>query len=327
MSEKNNNLEMESAYMAQDLNYENYSFAPSDFETVGIQEKEAENIVDKSISFWTEVVYRFKKNKIAVIGFFILVILVLMAIFAPIISGGSYTEQNLMNTNAPASAKHWFGTDVLGRDIFTRVWYGARVSLSIGLIAAIVDIIIGVIYGSIAGIKGGKIDNIMMRAADLLSGIPYLLVVILLMTVMKQGIIPMVLALTLTGWINMARIVRGEVLSAKTNEYILASRVMGAKTGYIIRKHLLPNMLGPIIVTMMLTVPGAIFAEAFLSYLGLGIQVPFPSWGTMATDAKAVFTLYPIQLIAPGGLICLTIFAFNAVGDGLRDALDPKQRS
>lgn len=301
-------------------------FNADDFQLVGIKETEAESLSATPISFWKEVYLRFKKNKLAVVGLILLIILVFMALFGPAFTGKSYTAQDLNNVNANPSATYWFGTDALGRDVFTRIWYGARVSLSIGVIAALVDIIIGVIYGSISGLYGGKVDNIMMRVADLLSGIPYLLVVILLMSIMKQGIFPMVLALTFTGWINMARIVRGEVLSAKNNEYVLASRVMGAGTWHIIKSHLIPNMLGPIIVTMMLTVPSAIFSEAFLSYLGLGIQVPFPSWGTMASDAKGVFTLYPYQLLIPGGLICLTIFAFNAVGDGLRDALDPKQR-
>lgn len=302
------------------------NFNPEDFRVIGIQATDAESLSAEPISFWKEVFLRFKKNKIAVVGFILLVLLLIMAIFGPFITGQSYTAQDLNNVNGKPTGTNWFGTDSLGRDIFTRVWYGARVSLAIGVIAAIVDIVIGVIYGSISALYGGRVDNIMMRIADLLSGIPYLLVVILLMSVMKQGILPMVLALTFTGWINMARIVRGEVLSAKTNEYVLASRVMGAGTWHIIKKHLIPNMLGPIIVTMMLTVPSAIFSEAFLSYLGLGIQVPFPSWGTMASDAKSVFTLYPLQLLIPGGLICLTIFAFNSVGDGLRDALDPKQR-
>lgn len=310
----------------ENQNINNVEYKDEDFQLVGVRVDDAESLSAEHISFWKEVRLRFKKNKIAVVGLMILVILFVLAIFGPFISGQSYTAQDLNNVNGTFSGKNWFGTDSLGRDIFTRIWYGARVSLAIGVIAAIVDIIIGVIYGSIAGLYGGKIDNIMMRIADLLSGIPYLLVVILLMSVMKQGIFPMVLALTLTGWINMARIVRGEVLSAKNNEYVLAARVMGADKWHIIKKHLIPNMLGPIIVTMMLTVPSAIFSEAFLSYLGLGIQVPFPSWGTMASEAKSIFTLYPLQLLIPAGLICLTIFAFNAVGDGLRDALDPKQR-
>ena len=219
-----------------------------------------------------------------------------------------------------------FGTDDIARDLFVRVWQGARISLFIGLAAAVIDLIIGVLWGSISGLLGGRVDNIMMRIADILSALPYLLVVIILLVVMDKGLIPMIIALSITGWINMARIVRAEVLSIKSREYVLASRTLGANTWHLIKRHLIPNAMGAILVTMTLTIPSAIFTEAFLSYIGLGVQPPMASWGTMASEGNKAIQSAPWRLIFPALFISLTIFAFNAVGDGLRDALDPKLR-
>ncbi len=248
-----------------------------------------------------------------------------MAIVAPFVSPYNYREQ-LGLYNAAPSAAHWFGTDDLGRDMFVRVWEGARISLFIGLTAAVIDLIIGVLWGSIAGLSGGRLDNIMMRIADILYAVPYLLVVIILLVVMEKGILPMIIALSITGWINMARIVRGEVLSIKNQEYVLAARTLGANTWHLIVKHLIPNAFGAILVTMTLTIPTAIFTESFLSYLGLGVPHPDASWGTMAAEGNKALTSAPWRLFFPAFFISLTIFAFNAVGDGLRDALDPKLR-
>ena len=248
-----------------------------------------------------------------------------MAIFVPWLSPYSYREQ-LGVYNAPPSASHWFGTDDLGRDIFVRAWMGARISLFIGITAAVIDLIIGVAWGSIAGLVGGRVDDIMMRIADVLTAVPYLLVVIILLVVLQPGLLPMIIALSITGWVNMARIVRGEVLSIKSREYVLAARTLGANTTHIIMKHLVPNALGAILVTMTLTIPSAIFTESFLSYLGLGVPQPMASWGTMASDGNNALDTAPWRLIFPAILISVTIFAFNAVGDGLRDALDPKLR-
>ena len=248
-----------------------------------------------------------------------------MAIFAPIFSSWSYEENTGLYNTAP-SAEHWFGTDDIARDLFVRVWQGARISLFIGLSAAVIDLIIGVLWGSISGLIGGRVDNIMMRIADILYALPYLLVVIILLVVMEKGLIPMIIALSITGWINMARIVRAEVLSIKSREYVLASRTLGANTWHLIKRHLIPNAMGAILVTMTLTIPSAIFTEAFLSYIGLGVQPPMASWGTMASEGNKAIQSAPWRLIFPALSISLTIFAFNAVGDGLRDALDPKLR-
>lgn len=295
------------------------------FKIVGGNHEATEKLADKSISFWKEVFIRFSHNKMAIFGLIALIIIVLMATFVPMFSQYHYSDQ-LGVYNAPPSSKFWFGTDDLGRDVFVRVWAGARISLLIGIAAAVIDLIIGVLWGSISGLAGGRVDNIMMRIADVLTAVPYLLVVIVLLVVLEQGIIPMIIALSITGWINMARIVRGEVLSIKNQEYVLAARTLGAQTGHLILKHLVPNALGAILVTMTLTVPHAIFTESFLSYLGLGVPAPRASWGTMASEGNGAITNAPWRLIFPALFISLTIFAFNAVGDGLRDALDPKLR-
>ncbi|RHW34966.1 ABC transporter permease [Lysinibacillus yapensis] len=299
--------------------------SPDQFKFVGIRQGESEKLADKSVSFWKEVILRFSQNKLAIFGIIALIIVILAAIFVPIFSPYSYREQ-LGIYNAAPSAAHWFGTDDLGRDVFVRVWQGARISLFIGITAAIIDLIIGVLWGSISGLAGGRLDNIMMRIADILSAVPYLLVVIILLVVLEPGLLPMILALSITGWVNMARIVRGEVLSIKNQEYVLAARTLGANTWHLIMKHIVPNALGAILVTMTLTIPTAIFTESFLSYLGLGVPAPTASWGTMASEGNKALTSAPWRLFFPAFFISLTIFAFNAVGDGLRDALDPKLR-
>ncbi|WP_374963549.1 ABC transporter permease [Lysinibacillus sp. RS5] len=295
------------------------------FKIVGGNHEATEKLADKSVSFWKEVFLRFSHNKMAILGIIVLIIIILMATFVPMFSQYKASDQ-LGVYNAPPSAEFWFGTDDLGRDIFVRIWEGARISLFIGIAAAIIDLIIGVIWGSISGLAGGRVDNIMMRIADVLTAVPYLLVVIVLLVVMQPGLVPMIIALSITGWINMARIVRGEVLSIKNQEYVLAARTLGASTGHLIIKHLVPNALGAILVTMTLTIPSAIFTESFLSYLGLGVPAPTASWGTMASEGNKAIGNAPWRLIFPAVFISLTIFAFNAVGDGLRDALDPKLR-
>lgn len=295
------------------------------FEIVGIRQEETDVLSAKSISFWGTVWRTFVRNKLAITGLIILFIVMLMALIVPEVWRYSYSEQTGIYNHAP-NADFLFGTDNLGRDIFVRSWVGARISLAIGLSAAAIDVVIGVLWGSIAGIVGGKVDNVMMRIADILTAVPYLLVVILLLVVMDQGLFPMIVALSITGWVRMARIVRGEVMSIKNQEYVLAARTLGADTKHLIRKHLIPNSLGSIIVTMTLTIPAAIFTESFLSYIGLGVTPPMASWGTMASEGNEAIMTAPWRLFFPALLISITIFAFNAVGDGLRDALDPKLR-
>lgn len=287
----------------------------------------AELIYRPSLSYWRDAWIRLRKNTLAMVGLFILVGLIVMAIFGPIISPHDATEQRLTEANLAPSGEYWFGTDHLGRDMFTRTWNGARISLFVGFMAAMIDFIIGVLYGGFSGYKGGRVDHFMMRFIEILYGLPYLLMVILLMVVMGPGLLTIIVALTVTGWIGMARIVRGQVLQLKNSEHVYASRALGAGAFRVIRRNLLPNTMGPIIVQMTLTVPAAIFAEAFLSFLGLGVQAPHASWGVMANDGlPVILSGHWWRLFFPAFFISLTMFAFNVVGDGIQDALDPKLR-
>jgi dipeptide transport system permease protein len=289
--------------------------------------KDAEKIARPSISYWRDTWRRLKENKLAMFGLVLIIILAIMAIIGPYISGYSYYEQDFTRKNLRPNAEHWFGTDTSGRDLFTRAWYGARISLFIGLMAATIDFVIGIIYGGVSAIRGGRIDNFMMRVAEVLFSIPYLLMVILMMIVLERGIWPIIIAMTITGWIPMARLVRGQVLQLKELDYVHAANAMGAPTSWKLRKHMIPNTMGPILVNITLTVPTAIFAEATLSFLGLGIPAPQASWGTMASDSlSSILVGNFYQLAIPALLISITMFAFNVFGDGLRDALDPKLR-
>lgn len=300
--------------------------APDAFQPAVTLAHEAEKVEGPSLSYGRDAWRRFRKNKLAMIGVVVIVILGFLAIFGSRLSGYDYYTNDLLTAHQAPSAEHWFGTDSLGRDLFSRTWYGARISLFIGLAAAFIDLIIGVLWGAVAGYVGGRVDEVMMRIADILYGIPYLLVVILLMVVLPKGLLTMIIAMTITGWINMARIVRGQVLQLKGAEYVLAARTLGAGKARLLFRHLIPNTMGPILVTLTLTIPTAIFTEAFLSYLGLGVPAPLASWGTMASDGLAALEYYPWVLFFPATFICLTMLAFNVIGDGLRDALDPKER-
>jgi len=289
--------------------------------------KEAEKIARPSLSYWADVWIRLRENRLAMIGLITIIVLIIMAIIGPYLNGYTFYEQDFTKKNLRPNAEHWFGTDSSGRDLFTRAWYGARISLFIGFMAAFIDFVIGVFYGGISGIRGGKTDNIMMRIAEVLYAIPFLLMVILIMIVLERGLWSIIIAMSITGWIQMARLVRGQVLQLKENEFVQAATAMGASTSWILRKHMIPNTMGPILVNITLSVPTAIFVEATLSFLGLGIPAPQASWGTMASDALGSILIGNFyQLMIPAALISLTMFAFNVFGDGLRDALDPKLR-
>lgn len=275
-----------------------------------------------SAAFPETTLQKYKQNRLAMCALTFLCAIGLMAIFAPILSSHTYYGIDLLNTNQLPSPAHWFGTDDLGRDIFIRVWYGARISLFIGLTAALIDLIVGIIWGGIAALAGGKIDEAMMRIADILSAIPSLLIVISMLVVLGPGLHTIILALSLLGWITMARVVRGQLLQLKSQGYVLAAYSMGASFWRVLFKHLLPNAVGPILVTLTLTIPSAIFTEAFLSYLGIGVQPPIASWGTMASEGLPALEYYPWRLFFPATFIGLTILAFNIVGDALNDALD-----
>lgn len=282
--------------------------------------------IEEGLSFWQDVRSRLWKNKVTMIGLLILTLLGVMAIIGPMVSGYTYYTTHLELNNLPPSKEFWFGTDDLGRDIFTRIWFGARISLFVGISAAMIDLFMGVLWGGTAALFGGKVDNLMMRFADILYAIPYLLVVIMLMVVMGPGVFTIILAMTFTGWIGMSRMVRGQVLQLKRRVYVEAATALGASPQRILFRHLIPNALGPIIVMMTLTIPTAIFTEAFLSFLGLGVQAPIASWGTMAAESLSALRYYPWRLLFPAAFISLTMLAFYVVGDGLRDAVDPRLR-
>jgi len=280
----------------------------------------------KNASIFGDAKIRFFKKKSASIGLAILLFLFIMAIIGPYLNHHTYFKTHLELKNLAPSQAFWFGSDELGRDIFTRTWLGARISLTIGITAAIIDVIIGMIFGAASALMGKIADEIMMRTCDILATIPYLLTVILLMVFIGPGMLTILIALTITGWINMARIVRAEILSLKKMPFIDAAKVMGASRGRIIFRHLLPNCLGSIITTMTISIPLAIFAEAFLSFLGLGIQAPISSWGVMVNDGLYALRYYPWRLFFPSFMISLTMLAFHLVGDGIRDAFDPRIR-
>lgn len=267
-------------------------------------------------------VQMFWKNPRGKMGTVLLSIILFFLVIGPYLSGYSYDEMHLASKNLPPSLRFWFGTDDLGRDVFTRVWYGARISIFIGIIAALIDLGIGLLWGGIAALKGGLWDEIMMRTADILYALPYLLIVILFTVVFGTGLSSIIFAITLTGWITMARIVRGQVLLLKEMDFVLASRAMGGSFWHILFKHLLPNSRGVILVTLTLTIPSAIFAEAFLSFLGLGVQAPLASWGTMANDGLPALELYPWRLFFPAFFMSLTMLSFHLIGEALKSSFD-----
>lgn len=389
----------------------------SEWELLDSAEKNSQSISRPSRTYWQDAWRMLRKNILAMIGLFTIILIALSAIILPIISDTSYSDQQQGFGNIPprfeiidlgddtyvyahqeykliqvsangellaapdlidknvakctmtyeingkevvldySNAKYakknggakykiivdgkeiditpvktvWnktnvLGTDSLGRDIWIRILYGARISLTVGLVASLVNLIIGVIYGGIAGYEGGRVDRIMMRIVDIINSIPSLLIVILLMVVFEPGLKTIIITIGFIYWVSMARLVRGQVLTLKQQEYVLAARTIGVSKWKIIMKHLIPNCMGPIIVSVTMSIPSAIFTEAFLSFIGLGVSAPQASWGTLANDALGGIRSYPYQLIAPAVAIAITMFAFNFLGDGLRDALDPRLR-
>lgn len=283
-----------------------------------------ESIQRPSISFWHDVWNRFKRDRLALLGMIVILIIALAAIIGPFVSSFTYDGQNLGNGNQLPDATHWFGTDKFGRDIFVRVLYGSRISLTIGVVAAVISAVVGILYGGISGYVGGKVDMVMMRIVDILISLPSLLYTILIMMFLGNNMQSILLALCLSSWIGTARVVRSEVMKLKHQEYVLAARLGGADGRDILFRHLIPNSMGPIIVSTAFLIPSAIFSEAFLSFLGIGIQVPMASWGTLANEAIPSLRTQPYQMLFPVLAISATMFSLNFIGDGLRDALDPR---
>lgn len=296
------------------------------FNKISDDQKSSEFIARPVVTYWSDAWRRFKKNKLALISLIILIILTVMVIIGPMLTPYEFNQMVGAKNQTPNS-QFWFGTDNLGRDIFTRLWRGGRISIAIGIAGALISTIIGSIYGAISAYFGGKVDTIMMRIVEILISIPYILIVIILRLALgSSGIGTLILAMTITGWCGLARLVRGQILSLKEYDYIKAAQVLGVSNKDIVLKHLLPNTLNVILVSISFDVPGYIFSEAFLSYLSLGVQPPETSWGAMVSAAQSYFQFYPYQLLFPALMIALTMLSFTLLGDGLRDALDPNLR-
>ena len=256
----------------------------------------------------------------------LLALIVALCVVGPELTPYGHEELNMAAKNQGPSAEHWFGTDRMGRDLFTRVGVGGRVSLIVAVAGALIDILLGLLYGGVAAGFGGSVDNLMMRVADVLSSIPYLVLAVLVSLILGRGMVSLLIAMTLTGWCNMAYLVRGQVLQIKEQEFVLAARALGTSPWRILWKHLIPNIMGVMIVAVTFDIPLFIFGEAFLSYIGLGIQPPMTSWGALASGAQPQMLFHPWQLFFPTLFISLTMLSFQMLGDGLRDALDPRTR-
>ncbi|RYM01767.1 ABC transporter permease [Sporolactobacillus sp. THM7-7] len=322
-------------------------FVPSD-----IDHTLSEKIARKSTSVWKDAMRRFVQNKGAMVSMVIIAIIVVMAMIGSVLSPYDIDDQDLTRSNLPPKIStlswiplfdgkengvdtyqqrgitkdFWFGTDSFGRDLWTRTWQGTRISLIIALVATLVDVFIGVVYGGISGYFGGAVDTVMQRILEIIAGIPNLVWIILLILVMKPGLLAITIAILATSWLTMARIVRGQVLKLKDQEFVLASRTLGSSGGRIIVRHLLPNSLGMIIVNTMFSIPTAIFFEALLSFIGLGIRQPEASLGSLINAGYEILQIHPYQTLYPGLVISLLLICFNIMGDGLRDAFDPKLR-
>lgn len=282
----------------------------------------------KGRSLWQDARDRLLRNRAALVSMILLGIIALMAIFAPYLSPHPFDEIYWDRIQVPPdfANAHWFGTDGNGRDLFVRTLYGARVSLMVGIIATSVSLVIGVSWGATAGFFGGRLDNFMMRFVDIMYSMPFMFFVILLMVVFGRNIWLIFIALGAVEWLTMARIVRGQTLSVKRREFIEAAHAAGVSNFTVIFRHIVPNVLGPVIVYMTLTIPQVILTESFLSFLGLGVQEPLTSWGVLISEGARVMETSPWMLAFPGLFLAVTLFCFNFIGDGLRDALDPKDR-
>jgi ABC-type dipeptide/oligopeptide/nickel transport systems, permease components len=296
------------------------------FRVVGKNDKKMETISRPNISYWKDAWRRICRNKVALCSLMLIVLYVLLALFEPLLSPYTAAQQDVNAMNQFFSPAHWLGTDSLGRDLCVRVFMGARVSLSIGFAAAVINSVIGSLIGGVVGYYGGKVDMIVMRIVDILYGIPSLIVTILIMVVLGSGVSSLIFAMVIVGWLGNCRMVRGEVMKLKEQDFVLAARVLGVRNLTIIVKHILPNVMGIILTNLTLAIPYAIFSEAFLSFIGIGIAPPNSSWGILAKDGIAMLWVAPYQLLVPSFFICTTMLALNLLGDGLRDAFDPKLR-
>lgn len=308
------------------------TLSADDFTWVGQDKAKMQGISRPSINFWKDSFGRLKRDKTAMFFLIVLIIIIVFAIIGPMISGHEGRAQDTTNTNlglfstSSTGAFYIFGSDSLGRDVFTRIWEGGRVSLGIAFAAVLINCVIGIVYGGISGYFGGWLDNVLMRICEVVNGIPYLLIIILLMTIIPRGVGTIIIAYSTVGWVGMARLVRGQILQLKEQEFVIAAQTLGASATRIIMKHLVPNILSIIIVNLTLAIPSVIFTEAFLSFLGLGVPVPLSSWGSLCQEGAQTFRYYPKDLLIPAFFISITMLSFNLLGDKLRDAFDPKLR-
>ena len=298
----------------------------SKFKLIDSSNLDGDLVVRPNISYWKDAWRRLKKNPVAMGSLLILIVIILMSIFSPIIRKLDYETVVTANKNLSPNKEFWWGTDAMGRDLFTRVWIGARVSISIAIVATIIDVVVGCLYGGIAAYVGGIVDEVMMRIVEVLNSIPYLIITLLILVVLGNGYFQLMLALCITAWTGTARMIRGQILLLRESEYVLAAEALGASPLRVIIKHLLPNTIGLIILDVASTIPSVIVSETVLSFLGLGLSIPSFSLGSLLSAGQQAMAFYPYQLLFPTIVLCLIILSFNVLGDGLRDALDPKLR-
>ena len=301
-------------------------YKPEDFEVVGYSLEEANRIDRPTISYWQDAWRRLKKNPVAMASLVVLALLIVMCIIGPYIRGYDFVTKNVKMKNQGVSAEYWFGTDYLGRDLFSRVWMGARASISNALVATALKLVVGTIYGAIMAHFGGWVDDLMMRIIEVINSLPSLLITILIMMILGNNLFALLVALSITAWCSTARQVRGMIKQLKETEYVYAAEVLGAKPMHIISKHYVTNMLGILILNASTAIPGFIFTEAGLSFLGIGLTAPEISLGVLISLGQQTIDFYPTQLLFPCLVLCIIVMAFNLLGDGLRDALDPKLR-
>lgn len=299
---------------------------PDKFKIIGFSQEDANRIDRPTISYWQDAWRRLKKNPVAMASMIVLGILIVMVIVGPIMRGYDYETMNVAEKNLGPSSKYWFGTDNLGRDLFSRIWVGARASLIIALVATALKLIFGTVYGALMAHFGGWVDELLMRIIEVLNSIPSMLLTILIMLVLGNNLFSLLVALSITAWCNTARQVRGMIKQLRESEYVYAAEVLGAKPVRIIMKHYIPNMLGILILDTATAIPSFIFTEAGLSFLGIGLQAPEISLGVLISMGQQNMDFYPSQLFFPCLILCVIVMAFNLLGDGLRDALDPRLR-
>jgi len=314
-------LSLDAASAAAAENIPQELFTPSDAASSAM-----EHIAREHHSALHDDLVRLRKNKGAVVCSFILIAIVLFAIIAPMVSPYTYYDTDYTNKLASPSMQHLFGTDLFGRDQWTRVWYGTRISLLIGLFAALINLLIGVFYGAISAIMGGRVDAVMQRIIEVLVGIPQLIIVILFMMVLPPGVGTIVIAMSITGWVNMARLVRAQILKLKNQEFVLAGQLLGTSRWKTITRHLIPNTVSVIVIQVMFAIPSAIFTEAFLSFIGVGLAEPQASLGVLIQNGYSALRAAPHLLLFPAVAIILIMVCFSIVGDGLRDAFDPRMK-